>query len=154
MNRTAHTPAAVRAHDLMHACIHEYAHQHVARHFGILGFVNIENNDDGGLYESHWVGQFCMFTPPPHPHAAAMMGLAGNVAEHVLEHRFITPEDLFQEFDLDPDSLSETDAKYVGEVTPSKVASALWLVRKYWGDIVADADLQAGVEDRAALEAA
>jgi hypothetical protein len=130
--------------------MHEYAHLHVARHFGVHGHVTIEANPDGGLYESHYVGQLHVFTLVPTAHGRAMVGLAGFVAEWLCENPVITAEDLFAELDLDPESLSESDRRYAPNVTPRTVGAALWLVRKLWPDIVADAELHASAEARIA----
>jgi hypothetical protein len=77
-----------------------------------------------------------------------MIGLAGAVAEWVLEQPFITHEQLWQEFYLDSDILGETDAALVGEVTPMKVQAALFYVRRLWPDIKADAELHIATEER------
>ncbi len=140
---------ATQHRDLRRACYHELAHLHVARHFGVSGHVTIDRNPDGGLYETHFVGQFHLYGLL-RTHARTMVGLAGSIAEFVLDHRLITPEELFQAFDDDPDLLSDSDARFVGQATPQKVAAALWLVRKLWADIVADAELQVTAEARLA----
>jgi hypothetical protein len=139
---------AIERRDLRHTCYHEFAHFHVARHFGVFGFVEIEHNADGGIYEKFWSGKCFMLRPPPTPHAAQMIGIAGAVAEWLLEWPLITHEQLWQEFYLDPDILGETDAALVGEVTPMKVQAALHLVRRLWPDIKADAELHIASEER------
>lgn len=144
---------AIERRDLHRACLHEFAHLHVARHFGVWGRVVIERNPDGGIYETHWAGRFEIYNAAPSRRAEVVIGLAGACAEWLDFEWHVTPAMVLDAIDEGTEQLSPTDAAKVGAVTLPKVRASMDLVRRLWPGIKADAELHVATEVRGEVAA-
>lgn len=121
---------AVVARDLRRICIHEFAHQEVARLLGVLGHVRIERNPNGGWHEKHFSGRFHFYCGLDQ-RQARLIGLAGKVAEQLDEDDFDAFE-FVDDLDTGEIELSGTDAESAGDFDENDVDEAAALVIQAW----------------------
>jgi hypothetical protein len=94
------------AHALRRACLHEYAHLIVARHFGAAGFVTIA----GDATSCRYGGRFQMYGELADDEWR-VVALAGVVAERLDEEPTLEACTLAAALRADADLLSGTDAR-------------------------------------------
>jgi hypothetical protein len=126
---------AAASHALWRACLHEYAHLVVARHFGAAGFVAIVGDPASCCYG----GRFQM-----HGELAddewRIVALAGVVAERLDEEPTVTATVLAAALRANPRVLGGTDAQLATGCDEADVERCLGLVRKLWRDIAGEAN--------------
>lgn len=115
--------------DLRAVALHEYAHLHVAQHFGIWGWVCIRPSSRPGT--GPFAGQFTAETIDD-AHAQRIIGLAGACAERLDCDPGMTPA-------VGSLRLSPTDAAMAGEFDMTDVEECLAILRASWPAIVRDA---------------
>jgi len=126
----ARSPAAHAVlHDLHRTCIHEYAHFLVAQRFGICAWISIWRNPGGGEVERFYVGRTSFGTKIPKC-GRPLIGLAGNIAELLVENRELDPDLAFEV--LGWGDLSATDAELAGDFTIADVNKCISLLRRLW----------------------
>ena len=131
------------SHALWRACLHEYAHLVVARHFGAAGFVAI----GGDATTCRYGGRFQMFGELADDEWR-VVALAGVVAERLDEEPTVTASVLTAALRADPDLLRGTDVQLAAGFDEADVERCVSLVRMLWRDIAGEAN------DRLASETA
>ena len=126
--------AAMR--DLRRACIHEYAHWAVARHFGAAGFVTIVGSRTG---PPSWGGRFQMYGDLA-DREWRIVALAGTVAECVDEDASVDGLDIIARLRNDPSLLSAIDARLAEGFGDDDVAQCLAIVKAVWHEIAGEAE--------------
>lgn len=136
------TDSEARLRDLRLVLHHENAHLHVARAAGLWGRVEIHHNPNGGAEEKHWTGQFQLFgqLEARQWRARRMIGLAGSVAELLLNDPQTDEYTLADYLEADPAALSDTDRSLAGDFTVQDVRRTLSIVRRLWPQISADVE--------------
>jgi hypothetical protein len=120
---------------LWRACLHEYAHCVVARHFGAAGFVAIAR---GRLEPSRYGGRFQM-----HGELAddewRIVALAGTVAESIDADPAIDAASVIAALRAEPTPLSGADAQLAAGFLDADVERCLNIVRTLWPEIAREA---------------
>ena len=122
-------------HALWRACLHEYAHLVVARHFGAAGFVAIAGDATACSYG----GRFQMYGELADDEWR-IVALAGVVAERLDEEPTVTASVLSAALRADPDMLRGTDARLAAGFDEADVERCVSLVRVLWRDIAGEAN--------------
>jgi hypothetical protein len=125
--------AAMR--DLRRACIHEYAHWAVARHFGAAGFVTIVASRTG---PPSWGGRFQMYGELADGEWR-IVALAGTVAECVEEDPGVDALAIIASLRQDPSMLSAIDAQLAQGFGDDDVLRCLAIVKAAWHEIAREA---------------
>lgn len=131
----------IRQRDLHRACIHEYAHAHVARHHGIDSHVRIADNPDAAddVEQKFFSGKCHFLADCQDPTGRRQIGLAGLVAEHIDDDADVEAWMILESLELDPLQLSESDGEYAGIYTEADLNSTAMLIRRLWDSILVDA---------------
>ena len=124
---------------LWRACLHEYAHSTVARHFGAAGFVTIVR---GRTDEPAYGGRFQMYGELADDEWR-IVALAGAVAERVNDEPWVEAASLVSALRAEPGLLSGVDAQLAADFADDDVAQCLFLVRKLWHEIASEAEERA-----------
>jgi hypothetical protein len=128
--------------------IHEYAHLHVAKHFGIWGWVHIRPNPRAnGL---RYAGQFTA-EPSEDAYPKQIIGLAGVCAEEMDRDAQITPALMLER--LRGHCLSPTDREMAGDFDVAHVEQCVAILRSTWPDLIRDAHGAIELERREAQRA-
>lgn len=128
------------ADDLRRACIHEFAHLAVARHFGACGFVTIVPvAGNAGCY----AGRFQMHGELSEQQWR-IVALAGTIAELIDTSPPIDPLAIFAHLRGGGLPLSTLDAQLAAEYDASDVAQCVDILRGAWTTVVADAAERCG----------
>ena len=122
---------AVKARDLRRVCIHECAHEVVARHFGAACAVAITPNPNGSIEEQFYTGQLEIFAKLPKPQTR-LICLAGSIAEQVDRDPSVKADDLADWLENGTLELSPTDAVGAGAYKLRDVRRCISLVKKLW----------------------
>src|SRR4051812_19261483 len=109
---------------LRRACLHEYAHSTVARHFGAAGFVTIVR---GKADEPAYGGRFQMYGELA-DHEWRIVALAGAVAESVNDDPEVEALSLVTALRAKSGVLSGVDAQLAADFADDDVAQCLFLV--------------------------
>jgi len=120
------------------ACVHEFGHLHVARHFGVEGFVRIipnEHRADGDLW---WYASFYSERIGD-AKVRRLIGLAGLVAECMHVDSDVSADAILESIELGGSVLSTSDAAMSARFTKSDLNECVDLVRSRWGEIQRDA---------------
>jgi hypothetical protein len=120
---------------LRRACLHEYAHLVVARHFGAAGFVAIA----GDATSCRYGGRFQMYGELADDEWR-IVALAGVVAERLDEEPTVSASVLAAALRADSDMLRGTDARLAAGFEESDIERCLCLVRTLWRDIASEAN--------------
>lgn len=123
------------SHALWRACLHEYAHLVVARHFGAAGFVAIA----GDATSCRYGGRFQMYGDLADDEWR-IVALAGAVAERLDEEPTVMASVLAAALRADPDMLRGTDARLAAGFDEPDVERCVSLVRTLWRDIAGEAN--------------
>ena len=121
---------------LWRACLHEYAHLVVARHFGAAGFVAITGDPTSA---SRYGGRFQMYGELA-DQEWRVVAMAGVVAERFEEEPDVTTTVLAAALRADPGMLRGTDAELAAGFDEADVDRCLGLVRTLWRDIASEAN--------------
>lgn len=135
-----------RARSLRRVAIHEYAHCHVARAFGIAGRVQIaaRTGHASDSTREHFSGAFVPVLPMIACHAAQVIALAGICADARLAQATApTAASVCAGLALGESTLSEGDAIHAGAYGETHIAEALLLVGEAWHAIERDAEVHA-----------
>jgi hypothetical protein len=127
---------------LRRACLHEYAHAAVARHFGAAGFVRIVR---ASADELGYGGSFQMYGELA-DHEWRIVALAGVVAERLDDEPAIHARSLADALRTEPGLLSGVDAQLAADFGDDEVEQCLRLVRKLWHEIASEAAERAATE--------
>jgi hypothetical protein len=129
-------PREAAMRDLRRACIHEYAHWAVARHFGAAGFVTIVSHAAG---HPRYGGRFQM-----HGDLAddewRVVALAGAVAECCADDPDVAAHLVIRYLRSDPSALSPVDAQLAAGFADRDVERCLAVVKAAWHEIAGEAD--------------
>lgn len=128
--------------ELRCVALHEYAHLHVALHFGIWGWVSLRATAGNAF-----AGQFTA-EPSDDADAKRIVGLAGACAEQLDCDPAITPARVMEAIRLSP-----ADAAIAGTFDAVHVAACLAILRSEWPAIVRDAHGAIELETREAERA-
>ena len=120
---------------LRRACLHEYAHLVVARHFGAAGFVTIA----GDATSYRYGGRFQMYGELADDEWR-IVALAGVVAERLDEEPAVSASVLAAALPADSDGLSGTDAELAAGFDEADVERCLCIIRTLWRDIASEAN--------------
>lgn len=122
-------------------CLHEHAHQAVARAFGACGFVRIRSmyREDGppcyaGAFQMH--GEL-------DERAWCVVALAGSIAEWIAECPSIDVDAIVARLACSPSPLSAVDADLAAGYREDDVLACVELLRTGWGALLRDAIEQA-----------
>jgi hypothetical protein len=129
--------------DLRAVAVHEYAHLHVARHFGIWGWVSLRQSPDTGRFTGHFNAE-----ASDDAHAKRITGLAGACAEALAQDALATGASLLPGLEL-----SHADAAITGAFDAAHVDECLAILRAAWPAIVRDAHGAIELETREAERA-
>lgn len=137
-------PRHIVERDLAKAAIHEAAHKVVGRHLGIetLG-IELEYlpGVDDPLSTKTVAGRIAHRpVSSVQPLDRAAFGLAGVVAEAILDDADLDAYDLADQLQADWNTMSATDLKATGDLTDEKVIHTLNMVRAHWDSIRQEAD--------------
>ena len=143
--------AAVKARDLRRTCIHEYAHEVVARHFGAPSYVTITANPHGSIEDKFYSGQ-CAICAKLATQQIRLVCLAGIIAEHIDSDRLADADDLADWFMGGKLTLSDTDAVGAGAYKLRDVKRCVSLVKELWPEI--ESAVRIAVETEEAIEEA
>src|SRR5262245_22054885 len=102
--------------NLRSVALHEYAHLHVAQHFGVWGWINIRRGEANAF-----AGEFTA-EPIDDAHARRIIGLAGSCAE-------LLDRDPGTRFGLDDLRLSRSDALMAGAFDATHIAECVAILR-------------------------
>jgi len=127
---------------LWRACLHEYAHLVVARHFGAAGFVTIVR---GRTFEPDYGGRFQMYGELADDEWR-IVALAGAVAERVDEDPCVDAASLAAALRAEPGLMSGVDAQLAAGFVEADVEQCLCLVEKLWHEIASEAGERAASE--------
>jgi hypothetical protein len=141
LTRRAHSSAA-KLRDLGRALIHEHSHRAVALTYRVYGIVEVTPNPNGGLEENHFRGHFHMYSRPRSSRARRFIGLAGALAEMLLDYG-----ELFDEseafFELESsESFSTTDRALAANYTLDDVYDAVRHIRQHWPAILSSVEFE------------
>jgi hypothetical protein len=145
-----------RPRSLYRVAIHEYAHFHVAREFGIAGRVHVAPRDEGdALCVELFAGHFVPNYPLIACHATQMIALAGKCADRLREAgESASARQIYVDLCTGEATLSGGDKALAGEFYEHHVSEALAIVRLHWSAIVRDANTHAAEVKRRDSEAA
>lgn len=138
--RFNHDPKPRDADDLRRACIHEFAHLAVARHFGACGFVTIvpvagKAGCYGGRFQMH--GELS-------EQQWRIVALAGTIAELIDTSPSIDPLAIFAHLRGSVLPLSTLDAQLAAGYEACDVAQCVDILRCVWTTVVADVSERCG----------
>lgn len=136
------TQAEIRARDLRRVCIHEFAHQEVARHFGADGHVRIHDNPNGGIDERYFGGSFHRLTDVD-VRSKRLIALAGTVAETLDDTPDLEGWQLVEWLDGGLDELSESDADIAGDFDEHDIDECIAVALSVWQEIERHAAFEA-----------
>jgi hypothetical protein len=132
-----------KAADLRSACIHEFAHEAVARHFGAWGRVTIRPNTGADWWQNKlYAGTFDLARGILNEHQQCLVGLAGAIAEHIDRYPDISCDDIVGSFNDDKILLSETDRQFTARYSSDDVRKCFTLVKSLWAEIERNADFE------------
>ena len=130
---------------LYRVAIHEYAHFHVAREFGIAGRVYLAPRDEGdAIYVELFAGRFVPNCSLIDCHATQIIALAGKCGDRILEFKDLaSARQIYADLYSGEMKLSDGDEALAGEYYEHHVSEALAIVRLHWPVIVRDASIHA-----------
>jgi hypothetical protein len=121
------------ADKLLRTCIHEYAHEAVALHFGATCSVRIWNAETGIEGHRGYGGHCAIYwLRSKRRSAVRLVGLAGMVAEAIVDCPEINVHDLADYYQERFCDMSESDSRLAGRVTRRDLRECLALVRQLW----------------------
>lgn len=136
------THEELRAFDLRIAAYHEAGHAVVARRLGYFAFAMVIPNpghehEPGHGAASFWGGRTHRTDPIPHPTHLRMIGLAGPVAEFLIDDDdgCLEAWDVMDHLEYEADTISETDRRSMDGYTYEDVERTVALVREAWAEI-------------------
>lgn len=137
--------AEVRARDLRLVCLHEFAHQEVARHFGFEGHVRVHDNPSGGFDERFFGGRFFLLDlfGKADPRAKRLIALAGKVAETLDDDPDLEGWELIEWLDYGIESLSDSDAVLAEAFDEQDIDECIAIVLSVWHEIERHAAFEA-----------
>lgn len=147
----ARTAYGERARSLHRVAVHEYAHYHVARTFGIAGHVEIVPRAGVAQADAReaFSGCFVAVMPLIACYAAQVIALAGVGADVRLAGTALpSAAALCAQIACGERTLSATDARQAGAFGETHVAEALARVAAAWDDILRDAAVHAEALER------
>ncbi|MEX2454994.1 MAG: hypothetical protein WD470_09835 [Rhodospirillaceae bacterium] len=133
----------IRARDLRKLAYHEAGHLVVLDHFGVGGSIEIWDVYEPGLdymRENTWQGTTRFYGRPKAPGAMKLVGLAGVIAEYLVDD----PEQYLDELavDMNMEEGSESDRKNAGDYVDADIDAAATLLRSRWQDVVQIAECE------------
>lgn len=134
------TREELSAFDLRNAAYHEAGHVVVARRLGYLAYAVVFQNpipthEIGPLGAGFWRGRTYR-VPAAHPAHRRMIGLAGQVAELLLDDDDdLEAWDVMDHLEDEADTVSETDRMTMDSHTYEDVERTVALVREAWPEI-------------------
>lgn len=144
------TLGEIRARDLERAAYHEAGHVVVAGYVGVPAQAVVWSWPDGidAIEMRTAAGKTFPLRPIP-PEHVVMVGLAGEVAEMLLEDPAVDEWEILDHLELEAEGVSDTDRSMIGEVpTRSAVEQCLSVLRRNWSDVQREAtDLVARWEE-------
>lgn len=138
---------AVVQQDLTRACYHEAAHCAVAFHFGVHGHWRVwPTTNEASInlqITNSFEGRFYPFNSPADEHVSRMIGLAGVIAELLLEDELVEGWEIDEYLSFGTLELSETDAAAAGDFNESDLSACLNIVKSLWPTIKQEAEWRA-----------
>lgn len=128
------------AYDLRRSAIHEAGHVAVADHFGVRTSAELRANPAGGAGEPLVLGRTWMLDEMPSPEAAAVIALAGVVAEAYAVDPLVAVDEIAAAIEDDETHFSLADAASAGDWNVNDIADCVDLIRECWPEVQRRAD--------------